>query len=98
EILGMSLPPHSYDGESLLRRQLKSLSNKSEEGVGASANARLPEADQTRLSELLAQNREGMLTPEKTEELEALLDKVEQISMEKVAAKWLLAHWDARSK
>jgi hypothetical protein len=49
------------------------------------------------LSELLAWNRDGMLTSVESEELEAFLDKVEAVATEKAAARWLLSPREAQS-
>ena len=57
----------------------------------------LPEAKQRRMSELLVQNRERMLTPDERQELDALAEEFDTATLTKGRALAALAHLSDKS-
>lgn len=91
EILSASLPPIARSIVPRVRREVERLGKKTHDEIEAAACAHLAPSDQGRLSELLSRNREGTLTREEDEEIEALFDKIEDTVLEFTAARLLLS-------
>ena len=90
ETLELSLPSPVAQAEEEMNRQVQLLINESEVELRARAVAHLPPEVQSRMSKLLMQNREGGLSTEENGEVERLLDLMEVVAAERVAALWLL--------
>jgi len=91
EALRFSLQPVRQEALRRLKRQLRRQQSQSEQEIRAHLEARLSEAEQRRLSQLLERNRAEGLTAEEQGEMQGLFDRIEAVATEKAAAIWLLS-------
>ncbi len=68
------------------------LTNISPAELQALANIALAPAPQAQLSDLLAQNADGTISPEETEILDRLLEQVDQLNLLKARAQYTLQY------
>jgi hypothetical protein len=91
EALRFSLQPVRQEALRHLKGQVLQQQAQSEPEIRAHLEARLTDAEQERLSQLLERNRSAELTAEEQAEMEALFDRIEAVATEKAAAIWLLS-------
>ena len=91
EALRFSLQPLRQEALRLLRSQVRQQQAQPQTEIRAHLRARLTEAEERRLSQLLEQNRTKGLSPEQQAEMQALFDRIEAVATEKAAALWLLS-------
>ena len=91
ECLRFSLQPVRQEALRRLKDHIRQQEAQSEPEVRAHLDARLTEAEQERLSQLLERNRTEELTAEERTELQALFERIEGVATEKAAAIWLLS-------
>src|ERR1051326_7189681 len=90
EALETSLPPLRPSSEANIEIYKERFQSEPTEALYSIMDARLPKAEQKRLSQLMEVNRTRTLTPEENEEIESLLDQVEARATERAVAMLVL--------
>lgn len=84
------LPPVAREDRTAFDERVEQLSALSRDQLQNYADAKLMEPEQTRLSQLTARSKQGMLSEQDVQEREALLDQVEAVATTRAAATWLV--------
>lgn len=90
EAVDMTVAPCQRQIEEEAETLLRSLAALSDSDLERKAEDRLSRKEQSRLSALLSANGERKLTVQESEELEALMGRVQTLATEGVAARWIL--------